>query len=136
MLMEFNIKIPYGELFDAVKRVTETRKKIILAHVERYRCLTGHIERIEELNKLGIYLQINADSVDGSFFDENVRWCRKLIKEGYIYFISTDAHDLENRTPVIRDALKWIKKKCGEDTAERLFRANAQAVIDNERIDI
>ena len=136
MLFEFNIRIPYHELYDTMKAIVETRVRPIIAHVERYQALTGHIDRIEELKALGIYLQINADSVEGSIFDEKTRWVRKLITGGYIEFISTDCHDPESRIPNLKGAVLWIRKKCGQETVDALFRENAEKVIRNEYIPI
>ena len=136
MLFEFNIRIPYHELYDTMKAIVETRVRPIIAHVERYQALTGHIDRVEELKALGIYLQINADSVEGSFFDEKTRWVRKLISGGYIEFISTDCHDPESRIPNLKGAVEWIRKKCGQETVDALLRENAQRVIRNEYIPI
>jgi protein-tyrosine phosphatase len=134
VLIEFNIRIPYAELYQAMKKVSAARFRPIIAHVERYQCLTKHEERIQELRELGIYIQMNASSVEGGLFDEHARWCQKLLKKGYIDFIGTDAHDLENRAPVIGDAVKWITKKCGEEVAEDVFWNNAAQVIQNQYI--
>ena len=136
VLVEFNIKISWQEFYNAMKTVTELRYRPIIAHVERYRCITGHEDRVRELRRLGVYLQMNAESLDGGFFDEEVRWCRRLVKDGYIDFISSDAHDMETRTPDMGDAIKWVTKKCGEDMVDALFRENAEMVIANKYIDI
>ncbi|MBO5468861.1 MAG: hypothetical protein J6A03_03800 [Lachnospiraceae bacterium] len=134
VLIEFNIRIPYSELYQAMKKVSNARFRPIIAHVERYQCLVQHEDRIQELRELGIYLQMNAGSVEGGFFDEHARWCQKLLKRGYIDFIGTDAHDLENRVPAITEAVKWITKKCGEEITEDLFWNHADMVIRNEYI--
>ncbi|SEG13473.1 protein-tyrosine phosphatase [Eubacterium ruminantium] len=136
MLFEFNIRIPYHELYDAIKAVVETRVRPIIAHVERYRCLVGHLDRIEELKSQGLLLQINADSLEGGLFDENTRWCKKLISGGYIEFISSDCHDPENRIPSFKAARTWIRKKLGEDMEDALFRGNAEKVINNVFIQV
>lgn len=136
MLFEFNIKIPYHELYDMMKMIVETRVWPILAHVERYHCLVGHPDRIEELKQLGIYLQINASSLEGGMFDENTRWCKKMISSGFIEFISSDCHDPERRTPSYKTAASWIKKKLGEEMHDNLFRENAEKVIRGEYIQI
>ena len=136
MLFEFNIKLPYHELYDTMKAIVETRVRPVIAHVERYSCLVGRLDRIKELKSLGLYLQINADSLEGGLFDENTRWCKKMISEGHIEFISSDCHDSENRIPSFKAARTWIRKKLGEDMEDALFRGNAEKVINNVFIQV
>ena len=135
ILVEFNIRISYGSIYEAMRNLISLRLRPIIAHVERYKSLVGNEDRIEELKNMGVYLQMNAESVGGSAFDTKSRWCNKLLKKGYIDFISTDAHDLISRTPDLSDAAKWIKRKCGEDELERMLFENAEIVINNKFID-
>jgi protein-tyrosine phosphatase len=119
-----------------MKAIVETRVRPVIAHVERYSCLVGRLDRIKELKSLGLYLQINADSLEGGLFDENTRWCKKMISEGHIEFISSDCHDSENRIPSFKTARTWIRKKLGEDMEDALFRGNAEKLIKNQFIEI
>ena len=135
ILVEFNIRLSYGSIYEAMRNLINLRLRPIIAHVERYKSLVGNEDRIEELKNMGVYLQMNTESVGGSAFDAKSRWCTKLLKQGYIDFISTDAHDLVNRTPDMADAVKWIKKKCGEDELERMLWDNSETVIRNGFID-
>lgn len=134
VLVEFNIRISYNQLYDAIRKITNARFRPIIAHVERYRCLFKHIERIDELVGLEAYLQMNISSVYGGLLDENARWCKKLVKEEYISFFGTDAHDLEERAPYVNDYVTWIEKKCGEDFLEQLFVKNPKKMIENKYI--
>lgn len=134
VLVEFNIRVSYSQLYDAIRRITNARFRPIIAHVERYRCLFKHIERIDELVGMEAYLQMNISSVYGGMLDENARWCKKLVKEEYISFFGTDAHDLEDRAPYIKDYVGWIEKKCGEDFLESAFVTNPQKMIENQYI--
>ena len=134
VLVEFNIRISYNQLYDAVRKITNARFRPIIAHVERYRCLFKHIERIDELVGLEAYLQMNISSVYGGLMDENARWCKKLVREEYISFFGTDAHDLEERAPYINDYVTWIRKKCGEDLLEQIFVRNPHKMIENKYI--
>ncbi len=134
VLVEFNIRISYNQLYEAVRKLTNARFRPIIAHVERYRCLFKHIERIDELVGMEAYLQMNISSVYGGLMDENARWCKKLVREEYISFFGTDAHDLEERAPYINDYAAWIRKKCGEDLLEQLFVKNPQRMIENKYI--
>lgn len=134
VLVEFNIRISYHQLYDAIRKLANARYRPIIAHVERYRCLFKHIERIDELVGMEAYLQMNISSVYGGMLDENARWCKKLVKEEYISFFGTDAHDLEDRAPYIKDYVGWIEKKCGESFLEKVFVVNPQKMVENQYI--
>lgn len=134
VLVEFNIRISYNELYQAVRKIANARFRPIIAHVERYRCLFKHIERIDELVGLEVTLQMNISSIYGGFLDENARWCKQLVKEGYISFFGTDAHDLNDRAPYINDYIGWIRKKCGEDVLQQIFVENPKRMIENQYI--
>lgn len=134
VLVEFNIRISYSQLYDAIRKITNARYRPIIAHVERYRCLFKHIERIDELVGMEAYLQMNISSLYGGMLDENARWCKKLVREEYISFFGTDAHDLEDRAPYIKDYVGWIEKKCGEDFLQKVFDINPQKMVENQYI--
>ncbi|MGN0437090.1 MAG: CpsB/CapC family capsule biosynthesis tyrosine phosphatase [Lachnospiraceae bacterium] len=132
VLVEFNIRIGYKEIYEAMRQLINARFRPIIAHVERYRCLFKHPERLDELINMDVTLQMNISSVYGGMLDENARWCKKLVREGYISFFGTDAHDLDNRAPYVKDYVGWIKKKCGEDLLEDLFMNHPQKMIENK----
>ncbi len=132
VLVEFNIRISYNELYQAIRKITNARFRPIIAHVERYHCLFKHIDRVDELVRMEAYLQMNISSVYGGLLDENARWCKKLVKEDYISFFGTDAHDLDDRAPYINDYVGWIEKKCGEDALEEMFVINPAKMSKNQ----
>lgn len=132
VLVEFNIRVSYSELYRAIRNIIDARFRPIIAHVERYRCLFKHIERIDELVRMEAYLQMNISSVYGGLLDENARWCKRLVKEDYISFFGTDAHDLDDRAPYINDYVGWIEKKCGVDVLEEMFVENPKKMAENQ----
>lgn len=135
LLVEFNIQIHYQELYQAMKEFTQARICPIIAHVERYHCLTGHVERVQELESLGVYFQMNAESILGSIFDENVRWCRKLLKNRYISFLGTDAHNLDYRAPHMRETLEWMNKKLDDTYVEAVTQVFPTQLLADEYLD-
>lgn len=134
VLVEFNIRISYQQLYDAIRKITHARFRPVIAHVERYRCLLKKPERMDELVGMEAYLQMNVSSLFGGILDENTRWCKKLVKEGYISFLGTDAHDLEDRAPYVMDYVDWIRKKCGEERLRELFVKNPKRMVENQYI--
>ena len=135
ILVEYNIRTPWKEILHSVDEMTQARFWPIIAHVERYHAVEGKIDRIEELMDRGCLLQMNISSVDGGFLNENTRWCRKLVKKGYISLFGTDAHNTDSRAPYTQDFIPWIVKKCGVEDAEWMLNGAAEMVIKGEYID-
>jgi len=89
----------------------------VLAHVERYPYLLKHLDVLEELIDMGVIIQSNACSF--TEFPLKLRLIR-LIKNGYIHILGSDAHSLSRNTPDAYNLLNdIISKKCGAD----LFRS-------------
>lgn len=135
VLVEYNIRTPFKEILHSVEELTQARFWPIIAHVERYQCLEGDFARVQELIDKGCLLQMNISSVEGGFLNENKRWCRKLIRKGYITFLGTDAHNTEQRGPFTQDYIKWIKRKCGVEDASWMLEEAAQYIVDGKYID-
>lgn len=135
VLVEFNIRITYKELYNALKELVQARFRPIVAHVERYRTLVGDEDKLEEIIELGALLQMNAESVFGSMFDERVRWCRKMMKNEYISFLGTDAHNLTHRAPHMKEALEWMYKKYDKEYIDAITWDYPEKMMANEYID-
>lgn len=88
----------------------ETGLTPVLAHVDRYRRqLKGYME---ELLDCGVLFQCNADAFL-SFFPR--RWALKLLEQGAIHFLGSDAHNLTTRPPRLQEAFDVIRKQLGDD---------------------
>ena len=89
----------------------------ILAHIERYRkfeCYDRLLSLIEDGYALG---QINAYSL---LKFKSRRATLKLIKDGYVSFIASDTHSIDKIPPRIEEALSFIEKKLGKETANTI----------------
>lgn len=134
VLVEFAPSTSYTEIYEAIRTITNARLRPVVAHVERYHNLTKHMDRIEEICENGAFLQMNADSLNGGMFDGQVKWCRKLMEQGYISMIGTDAHNTHDRGPYVKDAVAWMKKKLDEETLEDVLYKNAEKMLKGEWI--
>lgn len=106
----------------------------IIAHVERYKLFRSDMTLIDELLQMGALFQLNGDSVLGKCGFATKRFCHKLLRTGKVQFIASDAHDMNNRSPQLRECFVHIRKKYGQEYAAALFYKNAQAVIENRAI--
>ena len=133
ILIEFSTKISYHDMYKAMKGFVQARYYPVLAHMERFQCLTKHPERVDELSELGVYFQMNADSVLGKGADK--AWCRRMLKENRIQLLGTDAHGTTHRTMAMRKAVFWLYEHLEPDYVEDLLIRNPQMLLDNKRID-
>lgn len=128
ILVEFDINSSYSQLKRAVRSLTGSGYIPILAHVERYGCLRRE-GLLEEIHRLGALLQMNYESLEGKWYDGEVRWCRRQIKERRIHFLATDMHRTDYRPPAIKGAVSWLERHIDEDYAAKLTRENAMKLL-------
>ena len=128
ILLEFAPEITYSALFQALREIAMTPYYPVLAHMERYTCLREK-GRVEELIHLGVMLQMNYAHIGGKWFDADVKWCRQMLKAGYVDILSTDMHNCTDRGPRMVEALDWMKKHLDEAYIEQITSANAQVII-------
>ena len=128
VLVEYNVQTTFRQIRNSIQDLMEARYWPIIAHVERYQCLVKRLDRIDELIRMKALLQMNISSVEGGFLNESKRWCRKLLKEGYITFLATDAHNVDSRGPYSQEYIPWLRKHCGED-AEYMLTGAAEDMV-------
>lgn len=129
VLVEYNVQTPFRQIADSIQQLTNARYRPIIAHVERYQSLVKREDRIEEMLRMKALLQMNISSVEGGFLNESKRWCRKLLKDGYITFLGTDAHNVDSRAPYSQEYISWLKRHCGEDAQYMLTEAAEDMIL-------
>lgn len=132
VLVEFDPSVPYRELFQGIRKLVSSGYHPILAHMERYVCLRK--AGTEELRSCGCKLQMNYESLQGSWFSSETRWCRKQVEQGVIQLLGTDMHRINSRPPKITESIKWLENHVSPDYIDRLTRRNALHIIRNENI--
>ena len=131
LLLEFSSGDTESFIKDRVYAAESLGAKVILAHVERYQA-TRKPEFLEELKRRGAMIQVNADAVLGKDGFLIKRYANKLIKDGLIDIIASDAHDLSSRATHLCECAKYVERKYGTDTATELFYTNPNKILDNQ----
>jgi len=101
----------------------------ILAHVERYPCLEEKIERVEELTRLGVYMQVNAGSVIGEDGWKVKRFCKEKMQEDLLHFVGADGHGIKYCVPHVAQCAQYMEKKMGEAYAKKILIENPSKII-------
>lgn len=111
-----------GEMQEVKDLVRTGRYHIMLAHLERYLAIPENRKKIEELQKLPVSVQINAES----FLEWRKR--RALIKmmdSSRCYFLGSDCHGLSHRAPNLGEGRAMAEKKLGAEFLRKTDEAGS-----------
>lgn len=96
LLVEMSYLQPSLNFDQAITAITRKGLTPILAHPERYAYLHQQPEKYREYRQQGILFQVNLLSLDGYYGREVQKMAWKLIGEGLIDFLASDAHGLRH----------------------------------------
>ncbi len=102
----------------------------ILTHPERNPTLQRDPDRLLPWLRDGLLCQVTAGSVLGHMGKEAERFSRRLLKNRWVHFLATDAHNTTSRAPRMREAADLIAKRHGPEYAEQICRSNPMAVFE------
>ncbi len=103
----------------------------ILTHPERLTWIRSHYEIFQRMANAGVWMQLTAGSLIGAFGRGPKYWSEKMIGEGIVQIISTDAHDMKGRPPILGKGRRAAAKLVGETEAEHMVLTRPQGVIAN-----
>lgn len=134
VLLELPFEHFYHNFFSGYSKfINNCSQKLILAHIERYTAFGNTGEEFEQLLNFGkAVCQLNCSSAaEMGLFGK--RKTAKLIKDGFISVLGTDAHNMDNRPPLFGKAENKIISKFGQEEFSRICR-NSAAILDNAPI--
>lgn len=92
----------------------------VLTHPERLRWIESGYQKICRLCQAGAWMQLTAGSLLGMFGDRPKYWAERMLAEGRVHILATDAHNSMRRRPVLRAAFEKAAMLVGENEANRL----------------
>lgn len=130
LLLELPYMQLHSKLIDDIERLTYNPNiSIIIAHVERYLQFTSW-DSIEEIMDMDVLGQVNASSLLNSNSKKNAI---KVIRNDMAHVIGTDAHNVDLRPPLMREAERLLYKKVSKNIFN-IFMNNAKMILHNEDI--
>jgi protein-tyrosine phosphatase len=125
VLIEFSPYVLLRNLQNAMDKILTHGYLPILAHAERYECLIKEHKHCVVLHEMGVQIQLNADSVTGTNGGTLKRLTHRLLHEGVVDYIATDAHSAKHRSPMLAHCQELLIKKFGDSYARQLLWENA-----------
>ena len=103
----------------------------VLTHPERLSWVEGQYALIGKLVTAGVWMQITAGSLAGQFGKSAGYLAEKMLDQGLVHLLASDAHDLVNRPPNLRAGFEKAALRIGEEHALHLVCTRPQGVLDN-----
>ncbi|HIX99761.1 capsular biosynthesis protein [Faecalicatena contorta] len=129
-LIEFGAGTSQVELRETLCGVLSYGWTPVLAHAERYDCVTKDFTFLEELSDLGVLISVNAGSVLGQNGISAKKFCRSLIKYDLLDLIGSDAHGLRRRKPDLGACAAYLTKKYGSNYMRRIMIDHPQKIME------
>ena len=85
------------------------------------------------LARAGAWLQITAGALVGRFGKRPRYWSQRLLDEGPVHIIASDAHSPNRRPPLMAEARVAAARQVGETEAWALVRDRPAGVLKNWR---
>lgn len=103
----------------------------VITHPERLTWVRDHYDAFCRLARGGAWIQLTAGSIGGCFGREPKYWSERMLDEGIVHIIATDAHDPHGRPPLLADARALAARRIGEDAAWDLVVTRPQGIVDD-----
>lgn len=103
----------------------------LITHPERLTYIDDEYDMFAEAARKGAWIQLTAGSVTGRFGRHVQKISERFLNDGITHLLATDAHNLGNRSPNLKEARDAVIAFLGEEEANRLVIDRPRAVIDN-----
>ena len=103
----------------------------VLTHPERLTWIEKHYDVICQLDELGVVVQLTASSVAGSFGKRALYWSERMLDEGRVDIIASDAHNIRSRPPGLSRARDVIAARFDDEVAMMMVKDNPQRILQN-----
>jgi protein-tyrosine phosphatase len=103
----------------------------ILTHPERLTWVNSHYAAIERMARSGVWMQITAGSLTGAFGRSAQNLAERMLKDGCVHILATDAHDTVRRPPALSRGRDLAAKFVGVAEAENLVVTRPRGILEN-----
>jgi protein-tyrosine phosphatase len=105
----------------------------IVTHPERLSWIEQDYAVFGRLARNGAWMQLTAGSLTGRFGSGARYWGERMLDEGLVHILATDAHGLKRRPPLLAEGVKAAARWVGAEEARRMvFERPAAALADTD----
>ncbi len=103
----------------------------VITHPERLSWIEEHYETFCDLADKGAWMQVTAGSLTGRFGQAARYWGERMLDEGRVHILATDAHSPKNRPPLLAEGREAAAKWVGREEAMHLVKTRPLGILEN-----
>jgi protein-tyrosine phosphatase len=104
----------------------------VLTHPERLSWIESKYDVMERLAARGVWMQITSGSLRGSFGRRPRYWAERMLEEGLVHILATDAHNMGSRPPDLLEGRIRAEQLAGQAEAYHLAVTRPKAALLNK----
>lgn len=101
----------------------------MIAHPERNKGIMSDITKLAPFIEMGCLFQVTAMSVTGGFGSTAKSLADRMLENGWVTVLASDAHNCDHRPPVLSKAVDAAAELIGDVEAKRLVWGNPAKII-------
>lgn len=118
----------------AVARLIAAGYIPVITHPERLSWIENRYDLVVAFSDMGAPLQITAGSITGAFGKRPQYWAERMLDEGRVDIVASDAHNTRARSPRLSHARDLAAARLGETEAENLVLWRPAALLNGESL--
>jgi len=103
----------------------------ILTHPERMSWADANYDLLRGLVHSGGWMQVTAGSIVGRFGGAIKSRSERMLRDGLVHFVASDAHDAVKRPPLLSEAVPALRSLLGHEETENLVNSRPLAIVEN-----
>lgn len=103
----------------------------VITHPERLSWIEEHYDTFCDLSDKGVWMQVTAGSLTGRFGQAARYWGERMLDEGRVHILATDAHSPAHRPPLLAEGREAAAKWVGKDEARHLVETRPLGILKN-----
>ncbi|TVR56602.1 MAG: capsular biosynthesis protein [Candidatus Competibacteraceae bacterium] len=103
----------------------------VITHPERLDWIEDHYATFVDLARQGAWMQVTAGSLTGRFGATARYWGERLLDEGWVHILATDAHGADRRPPLLGEGRQAAERWVGAAEATHLVETRPQGILDD-----
>lgn len=106
----------------------------VITHPERLVWIEDHYDKLVSLVHRGVWMQLTAGAILGKFGKRARYWSDRMLDEGLVHIVSSDAHSTGMRNPNMADAREALVRRMGAFASDQLLLERPSAILQNASV--